>query len=143
MKQILILALCLILSGCASSTRLTRLKNKGENIVRVEVKGDIPKAKELVRIVASELKLIERPSAETDNFMLVNTNKLKGGVIQAVSGGLGGMAYFTQLGIFLDYNKEKDITTITIAEEVSSFGYSRRFVFVDKIKLKQLELSKR
>ena len=143
MKQILIFILCLILTGCASSTRLTRLKNKGENVVTVEVKGDIPKAKELVRIVASELKLIGRPSAETDNFMLVNTNRLKGGVIQAVSGGLGGMAYFTQLGLFFDYNKEKDITTITISEEVSSFGDPRRFVFVDKIKLKQLELSKR
>ena len=74
--------------------------------------------------------------------MLVNTNKLKGSVIQAVSGGFGAMAYSTQLGLFFDYNKEKDVTTITIAEEVSSFGDPRRFVFVDKIKLKQLEPSK-
>lgn len=140
MRRILILALCLLVTGCASSTRLTRLKDKGENVVTVEVQGDISKTKELIRKIAKELRLIERPSAETENFMLCNTNKLKGSLIQAVSGGFGAMAYYTQLGFFFDYDKEKNITTVTISEEVSSFGDPKRFVFVDKIKLKQLEL---
>ena len=142
MKKILVLLLCLGIVGCASSTRLTRLKNRGENVVTVEVKGDVSRAKELVKEVAKELKLIERPSAETENFVFFNTNNLKGGLIRAVSGGLGSMVYVTNLGFFFDYNKDKDITTVVIAEEVSSFGDPRRFMFVDKIKLKQLESTK-
>ena len=142
MKRILIFVLCLSLIGCASSTRLTRLKDKGDNVITVEVQGDISQTKELIREIAKELKLIERPAAETENFMLVNSNKLKGSLIQAVSGGLGSMAYYTLLGFFFDYDKEKNITKVTISEEVSSFGDPRRFIFVDKIKLKQLELNK-
>ena len=141
-KLIVFFAIMMLCSGCASSTRLTRLKNRGENVATVEVKGNISKAKELVREVAKELKLIERQSAETDNFMIVDTNRLKGGVINVVSGGFGYAAYMTKLGFFFDYNKENDITTVTIAEEVSSFGDPRRFIFTDKIKLKQLEPNK-
>lgn len=143
MRRILILALCLLISGCTSSTRLTRLKNKGENVVTVEVLGNISKTKELIRETAKELRLIERPAAETENFMLINTNKLKGSLIQVVSGGFGAMAYFTELGFFFDYNKDKDTTTVTISEGVSSFGDPKRFIFVDKIRLKQLELNKK
>jgi len=142
MKKILVLLLCLGIVGCAASTRLTRLKNRGENVVTVEVKGDIFRAKELVKMTAKELKLIERSSAETGNFMFFNMNNLKGGLIQAVSGSLGAMAYRTQLGFFFDYNKEENITTVTIVEEVSSFGDPKRFMFVDKIKLKQIESTK-
>lgn len=138
MRRILILALCLLITGCASSTRLTRLKDKGENVVTVEVQGNISETKEIIRGIAKELRLIERPSAETENFMLVNTNKFKGSLIQAISGGLGAMAYVTQLGFFFDYDKEKNITKVTISEEVSSFGDPKRFIFMDKIKLKQL-----
>ncbi len=138
MRRILILALCLLVTGCASSTRLTRLKDKGENVVTVEAQGNISETKEIIREIAKELRLIERPSAETENFMLVNTNKFKGSLIQAVSGGLGTMAYVTQLGFFFNYDREKNITKVTISEEVSSFGDPKRFIFVDKIKLKQL-----
>ena len=138
MKRILILSLCLLVTGCASSTRLTRLKDKGENVVTVEAQGNISEIKEIIREIAKELRLIERPSAETENFMLVNTNKFKGSLIQAVSGGLGAMAYVTQLGFFFDYDKEKNITKVTISEEVSSFGDPKRFIFADKIKFKQL-----
>ena len=139
MKKVLILVLCLCLVGCSSASRMTRLKNRGENVVTVEVKGTIQEAKKLIREITPELKLIERPAAETETFMLVSTNKLKGGLIQAVSGSLGTMAYYTCLGFFFDYDKDKNITRLTISEEVSSFGEPRRFVFVDKIKLKQLE----
>lgn len=142
MKIFLVLLLCLGLVGCAAASRMTRLKNRGENTVTVEVKGTVAEAKSIIKAIAPELKLIERPAAETENFMLVSTNKLKQSIIQAVSGGFGTAAYYTQLGFFLDYNKEKGITTIIISEEVSSFGDPRRFIFVDKIKLKQLELSK-
>lgn len=139
MRRVLILILCLSLTGCASSTRLTRLKDKGENVVTVEVQGNISQTKELIRGIAKELKLIERPAAETENFMLVNSNKLKGSLIQGFSGGLGSMAYYTLLGFFFDYDKENNITKVTVSEEVSSFGDPRRFIFVDKMKLKQLE----
>ena len=64
-------------------------------------------------------------------------------LIHLVSGGIGDMAYYTGLGFFFDYDKEKNITKVTISEEVSSFGDPKRFIFVDKIKLKQLELNKK
>lgn len=143
MRRILILALCLSLTGCASSTRLTRLKDKGENVTTVEVQGNIPEAKEVIREIARELKLIERPAAETDTFMMVSSNKAKGMLIHLVSGGLGDMMYYTGLGFFFEYNKDTNKTKITIAEEVASLGDPRRFIFVDKIKLKQLELNKK
>src|SRR5690348_7611770 len=89
MRQILILVLCLSLVGCTSATRLTRLKDKGENVITVEIQGNITQTKGIIKEIAKELRLIERPAAETDNFMMVSTNKLKGSLIQAVSGGLG------------------------------------------------------
>ena len=138
-KLMYFFVIVVFLSGCSSASRVTRLKNRAENVVTVEVRGTIQEAKKLIKETASELKLIERPAAETETFLLISTNKFKGGVISAVSGGFGTMAYYTCLGFFFDYNRDKDITTVTISEEVSSFGEPRRFIFVDKIKLKQLE----
>jgi hypothetical protein len=143
MKMFLVLLLCLGLVGCTAVSRMTRLNNRGENTITVDVKGTVAEAKNLIKAISSELKLIERPAAETENFMLVSTNKLKQGIIHVVSGGFGTAAYYTQLGFFFDYNEENNTTKVTISEEVSAFGDPRRYIYVDKIKLKQLESADR
>lgn len=141
MRVVLVLLLCLGLAGCAVQNRMIRLRDREENTLVVKVNCTIDETKGIIREIAKEMDLIEVPKVETDNFMLIRGNMLKAATAGALFGGMLGTAVsdFTRLGFFFGYDKEENLTTITITEEISMWAKSSRSAVADKIKLKCME----
>lgn len=143
--RLLIIFLCLSLVGCGGvHARLTRLKDKQENTLSVPFKGSVEEAKAQIRLIGKEMKLIEPARVETEDFIELRTNLVKTSVMVGLFGSIAGSmaANPTKLGFFFNYDKDTNLTTITIAEEVSSIATASRHQFADKLKLKILELAK-
>ena len=139
-KRYIILTMVILLSGCASvHSRMVRLKDRNENTVYVQLTGTIPEAKEAVKQIGKEMGLIEVPEAEAIDFLFLRTNLVKAFTMNLLFGLAGPMSTGqTRLGFLFDYNKEQNMTTVTIAEEVSSIVRPSRFIIADKIRLKEL-----
>ena len=137
LKRILIIIVCICMLGCAYQKRLTRLKDRNENVVLIQISGNIDKAKNYVREAANELGLFYLKETETHNFVVVRANMLTNGIKNGLFGGAG--SDMTRLGFFFTFNSSTNTTDIKIAEEVNIFGRARRSEFIDKIKIKELE----
>lgn len=143
----LLLAVCL-LTGCGTvPKRLTRLRDKNENVVTIEVSRPVDEAKEIVREAGKELNLREIKKFEKDDFIVLyykNTWKLAlDGALVGGFGLLGLMAgsasktpTASTLGIFFDVDAERKVSKIMISEEVSSLYVSLRETLVHRIKEK-------
>lgn len=146
MKKItfLILVFSVAISGCATvQNRMTRLKDRNENTIMVSFSGNIEAAKAQIRLIGAQMALIEPKGVETGDFMLLRTNLVKSSIYSAF-GIMGAIASgATKLGFSLAYNKETNITDITIIEEVSCIISPSRFVVADRLKLRSLELAKK
>ena len=142
MEKILIVLVCSVLavSGCSAQTRLTRLKNRGENVVIVEIKGNVNIAKQDIKEIAKALNLIYLDNTETNDYVEVRQNNVTAAFKSLLFGSMA--AGYTKLGFFFSYNNETDKDMITISEEVSAFGNPQRNFFVDKLKLRDLERQK-
>lgn len=140
MNKILAIFLCCTLIGCTSYQKLTRLKDRGENVSIIEITGNVKDAQKDIQEIASELKLIYLKNTETNNYVQVRHNMVTSCFKTALFSGLA--ADYDRLGFFFDYNKELNKTKITISEEVLSFNPSHRNEFIDKLKLRDLERQK-
>lgn len=134
MKKFLALLFCLVLIGCATSKVLTDLKNAGRNSAAVKVNGTIDEAKQIVREVTKSWDLIERKEAEKNDYMTFTTNFVKTMAKASFAG-----ANTRRLGFFFEYDKDNNVTTITVVEWNGDFVDPIRGAIVDKIKLRQME----
>ena len=132
-----------LLSGCAAQTRLTRLKDRQENIVTTQVSGSISEAKDVVRKAAIELNLREIKKLETENFIALKYHNMTKSVIGSSFGLLGffmmnnnATPSSSLMGVFFEENKEKNVVDITVSEEVTSIALPFRHALVDKIQQK-------
>lgn len=137
-QKILILLLCLgALSGCSTYSTLTSLKDAGRDTETVRIIGTIDNAKEIVRKVARRWDIIERKEAEKDNYMTYSSNFGKT-ITQAFFSPV--LAQTRRLGFFFEYDKERNTTTVFIAETAQgALVESIRGHFAEEIKLIQME----
>ncbi|MCB9758170.1 MAG: hypothetical protein H6753_07125 [Candidatus Omnitrophica bacterium] len=142
MKKITyLLCMAIIVSGCASSqARLARLKERHENTLSLKLKCSIPEAKDIVRQAGREMELIEVPSEEKEDFMILRTNMVTAFGAGALYGGLVGsnLTGLTRMGFFFEHNIKNNVTTVTIAEEVRSTVPPSRSEMERKIKFIEL-----
>ena len=140
-RIICLMCVAVIFSGCASSqSRLTRLKSRNENILSIKIKCSIPEAKDIIRQAGREMGLIEVPSEETSDFMVIRSTFLTGTGASALYGSLVGPASAgtTRMGFFFEQEAKSNSTTVTIAEEVRSTVSPSRFEMERKIKFIEL-----
>ena len=86
------------------------------------------------------MSLIEVPKAEATDFLFLRTNLLTALSMNTLFGPLAGAMSTgqTRLGFLFEYDQVKNVTTVSIAEEVSSIVKPSRFIIADKIRLKEL-----
>lgn len=154
MRKILVLAACLMLTGCASLTvnRLQKDKDQNKNTTIVKVPCDIENAKKIVKECIREVNLVERSEIEKPDFMFADTGY--GDFSKQYYSTLGTHpTALYKVGFFLNCDDKTKITTITIVEEsgyYSSWGLlgglagtpQIRGTLADKIKLKTIEKNK-
>ena len=148
LKKFLILTLIITSIGCSTTQqRVTKLKNKDENTISFKLHCNLEQAKTIVRKVANDLKLIEREfgtedvKEKDDNFILITNNRLSYGILSFIVGGFIWSPI--NLGVFFDYNEDSNMTTVTISEEVSTFGLKKRNELYWRIQIISLEMAKR
>lgn len=139
MKKTIIVVLCFSLIGCSAQNRMTRLRDKNENTVKTSFNGTIEEAKEQIRSIGKEMNLIEPMEVETENFMVLRSNMLKGALVSGLFS--TAVAQPTRIGFMFDYDKEHNSTNISISEEIQWFITPRRFEIADNIKIRSLEKS--
>ena len=143
MKKLTCLILVLVMSmGCAPvQSRMIRLKNRGENVLTVKVSGSLEEAKNAIREITKEMNLVEVKEAEKDNFMFIRTNLARNFSSALLFGPIGGSMVSdpTRIGFFFDVDQGQNMTTVTIAEEVSTIVKPSRFTIGDKLRLKFID----
>jgi hypothetical protein len=120
-----------VVSGCATTQeRVYKINDKYDNSLSTEILGNIEQVKSIVREAAKEMKFIVREygspevKIKDDNFMLITNNRLKSGLISFLSAPM--IASPSNLGVFLEYETESDITKVTVTEELVLFSLKSR-----------------
>lgn len=142
MKEItLLLILTVVVSGCSTYSRMVKYKNANGYSTVIEVAGDVEEVKSMVRDSIKELGLIEEKDSKQDNFMAAHANRVKSMFSAVFLGPVAGsmVESDTQVGFFFEYNKDKNLTTITLTEGKMFLQGNAKSLIVDNIKLKELE----
>lgn len=143
-KIISIFIVVILLGGCTTiNTRMENYRNQNRNTLEVKVNFSAEEARNIIRVIAKDMKLVERPEIEKENFLFFNTGY--GDYLSETAKNLFIFAGdYTRLGFFLENNLANNITTITIVEETSTLRTKPyRYDIVDKIRLRSSELEKK
>ena len=149
-KSIPFLILIFIITGCGTTRRMARLKDRKENVIYLTLDGSIKEAKEAIGETCHQVGMIELKKIENENFMTCRGNIphliMSGGLLSVLfSDGWFGNNFpryfndYTRLGFFFDYNAEKNKTNIAIVEEVAEARRSKRDEFVTKLQFVSLK----
>jgi hypothetical protein len=129
--------LIFLFSGCGSlHYRMNRLKERRENFLKIEIKGSIKEAKNIIRQKAEEINLAEVPQAEKEDFIFFRSKFMKNIIFSLFLGPVAGplLSESTRLGFYFEEDGKSGRTAIIIVEEVSSWNKPYRFYFSDDLK---------
>ncbi|MDP2939131.1 MAG: hypothetical protein Q8O13_03495 [Candidatus Omnitrophota bacterium] len=146
MRKVLVLLLCLGLAGCSSVSIYRTNRNREGFSEKVKVKGTIQEAKNIVRDLVKELDMKEE-NAETESFIMISTNPSfkKTIALYALFGSIGTALDNNKpkkqtLGLFFEYNKVENTTTIQIVNHQYVSGNKEfRVEFTSKLRSKVSE----